>query len=117
MQHRERPTEDYPHYGYVQPSPYPPPQMYAPPPYGGYPPHYAPWGFPNAYNPYHGGVFNSGGNTNGSGNQKNGDVKVGNHKHRMGGVRIGRIGGNHGNHGGQQLSGDVKIGDIGGGYH
>ena len=92
--------------------------MYAPPPYGGHPPHYHPWGFPSSYNPYPGGVFNAGGNTNGSGNQKNGDVKVGNHKQqRAGGVRIGRIGGNHGNHGGQQVSGDVNIGDIGGGYH
>ena len=60
-----------------------------------------------------GSSFNSGGNWNGSGIQKNGDVKVGNSKEKSGGVDIGSIGGNHDNQGGQQIAGDIKLGNIG----
>ncbi|CAO2814953.1 unnamed protein product [Amaranthus hypochondriacus] len=60
-----------------------------------------------------GSSFNSGGNWNGSGIQKNGDVKVGNKKEKSGGVDIGSIGGNHENQGGQQIAGDIHLGNIG----
>uniref|UniRef100_A0A803LPF7 Uncharacterized protein n=1 Tax=Chenopodium quinoa TaxID=63459 RepID=A0A803LPF7_CHEQI len=59
------------------------------------------------------GTFNAGGNTNGSGIQKNGDVNVGNSNQKTGGVDIGTIGGNHGNQGGQQSSGNITAGNIG----
>ncbi|CAO2814955.1 unnamed protein product [Amaranthus hypochondriacus] len=87
---------------------------YCPPPLNyGYP---AP-----AYNNYPvgavippGSSFNSGGNSNGSGIQKNGNVEFGNQKQKSGGVDIGKIGGNHANsQGGQQVAGDITLGDIG----
>lgn len=91
------PTQGYPPYGYA-PSPC-------------YPPYY-PWGYPAPYNAFPGSVFNSGGNVNESGYQKNGDVEVGNSKEKSGGVDIGKIGGNHGNNNGQQTAGDVAVGNI-----
>ncbi|XP_057544332.1 cell wall protein qid3-like [Amaranthus tricolor] len=90
-----------------------PPNNYCPPPPNyGYPaPPYN--NYPVAVIPP-GSSFNTGGNSNGSGIQKNGDVKFGNKKEKSGGVDIGKIGGNHGNNeGGQQVAGDITLGDIG----
>uniref|UniRef100_A0A803LPE8 Uncharacterized protein n=1 Tax=Chenopodium quinoa TaxID=63459 RepID=A0A803LPE8_CHEQI len=101
------PTQGYPPYGYAPAPCYPPPSNC------GYPPYYS-WGYPAPYNAFPGSVFNAGGNTNGSGTQENGDVNVGNSKEKSGGVDIGKIGGNHGNTTGQQVAGDVTLGNIGG---
>lgn len=110
MQYPTPPTQTYPPYGYAQ-APHAP--CYQPPSNCGYPPYYS-WGFPTPYNAFPGSVFNSGGNTNGSGTQENGGVSVGNSKEKSGGVDIGKIGGNHGNRDGQQVTGDVTVGHIGG---
>ncbi|KAL2925127.1 Translation initiation factor IF-2, partial [Bienertia sinuspersici] len=77
------------------------------------PPHPS-YGYPQACVPApgFGSYYNTGHNSNGSGIQKNGDVKVGNSKEKSGGVDIGTIGGNHSNQGGQQVSGDVCTGNI-----
>lgn len=53
------------------------------------------------------------GNSNGSGTQTNGGVKVGNAKEKSGGVDVGKIGGNHDNHGGQQVTGNINAGNTG----
>uniref|UniRef100_A0A7C9D657 Uncharacterized protein n=1 Tax=Opuntia streptacantha TaxID=393608 RepID=A0A7C9D657_OPUST len=103
------PTQGYASYGCPPP---PSPAPYPSPANCGYPPYYS-WGYPTPYNPFPGStIFNAGGNSNGSGTQTNGDVKVGNRKEKSGGVDIGRIGGNHDNLDGQQVSGNVTIGDI-----
>uniref|UniRef100_A0A803LPE6 Uncharacterized protein n=1 Tax=Chenopodium quinoa TaxID=63459 RepID=A0A803LPE6_CHEQI len=81
------------------------PPCYSNPSYG-YPPAYAPNGTYGSY-------YNTGNNVNGSGIQKNGDIKIGNRSQRTGGVKIGSIGSNIGNQGGQQLVGDVKLANIG----
>ncbi|KNA10444.1 hypothetical protein SOVF_144360 [Spinacia oleracea] len=78
----------------------------------GYPPYCFPSPGPGPV-PVYGSTYNSGNNVNGSGIQKNGDVKVGNSKAKSGGVDIGTIGGNHTNQGGQQSSGNVTLGNIG----
>lgn len=106
------PTQGYPPYGYAPAPCYPPPAHYSPSNCG-YPPYYS-WGYPTPYNAFPGSVFNSGGNSNGSGRQENGDVQVGNSKEKSGGVNIGTIGGNHGNKDGHSVTGDVTLGNIGG---
>jgi len=71
--------------------------------------------FPFNQPPQVGNVFNAGSNANGSissGKQVNGDVRVGNHTKKSKRFKIGRIGGNHGNRGGVQECGNVKVGNI-----
>uniref|UniRef100_A0A7C8ZS43 Uncharacterized protein n=1 Tax=Opuntia streptacantha TaxID=393608 RepID=A0A7C8ZS43_OPUST len=55
--------------------------------------------------------YNSGGNVNGSGIQKSGDVKVRNHSPKTGLLNLGSVGSNKGNACNVQLLGDVKIGN------
>lgn len=82
------------------------------PPQQCYPPQHA--AAPYLPSPVYGGqVYNSGGNVNHSGMQTNGSIEVGNSHAKSGGVDIGTIGGNLGNQGGQQVTGDVTLGNIG----
>ena len=57
--------------------------------------------------------MNSGSNTNGSGAQKQEDGKEDNEKKKSGGVNIGKIGGNHGNANGTNVTGHITLGNIG----
>ncbi|CAO2813472.1 unnamed protein product [Amaranthus hypochondriacus] len=87
------------------------PPPYYQPNYGYYTPHRPMYVLPGQF--AYGNVYNSGGNVNESGKQTNGHVIVGNHTRKTGGVDIKSIGGNIGNKGGQQVTGDVKIANIG----
>uniref|UniRef100_A0A803LPE5 Uncharacterized protein n=1 Tax=Chenopodium quinoa TaxID=63459 RepID=A0A803LPE5_CHEQI len=102
-----------------------PPPLYNHPPFGtpyypnyGYTPLFYPYNynhFPFFHAPSPGsyGFINSS-NTNGSGKQTNGDVKVGNNSSTsLSHVKIRSIGGNHDNIDSQNKSGDVTLGDIG----
>ena len=87
------------------------PPPYYQPNYGYYTPHRPMYVLPGQF--AYGNVYNSEGNVNGSGKQTYGDVIVDNHTRKTRGVKINSIGGNIGNKGGQQVTGDIKIGNIG----
>ncbi|CAO2814966.1 unnamed protein product [Amaranthus hypochondriacus] len=69
--------------------------------------------YPNHQPLQQGGVMNSGGYTNGSGAQKQKDGKEYNEKKKSGGVVIGKIGGNHDNTNGTNVTGHITLGNIG----